>query len=55
MLNNLNILFPEIFLTTSIFFALMLGVFIKNSFNIIFNLSSVIILLTMLVTSTNSY
>ena len=46
MTNNLNILLPEIFLTLSIFSILMIGVFIKNSFNLIFNLSSLIILLT---------
>ncbi len=46
MINNLNILLPEIFLTLSIFTILMIGVFIKNSFNLIFNLSSLIILLT---------
>ena len=46
MLNNLNILLPEIFLTLSIFSILMIGVFIKESFNLIFNLSSVIILIT---------
>jgi len=46
MLNNLNILFPEIFLTLSIFLILMLGVFIKKSFNLIFNLTLLIILLT---------
>ncbi len=46
MINNFNILLPEIFLTLSIFSILMIGVFIKNSFNIIFNLSSIIILLT---------
>jgi len=46
MINNLNILLPEIFLTLSIFSVLMIGVFIKNSFNLIFNLSSLIILLT---------
>tara|TARA_Y100000813_G_scaffold86965_1_gene61712 strand:+ start:635 stop:2068 length:1434 start_codon:yes stop_codon:yes gene_type:complete len=46
MINNLNILLPEIFLTLSIFSILMIGVFIKNSFNLIFNLSSLIILLT---------
>jgi NADH:ubiquinone oxidoreductase subunit 2 (subunit N) len=38
MINNLNILLPEIFLTLSIFSILMIGVFIKNSFNLIFNL-----------------
>ena len=46
MLNNLNILLPEIFLTLSIFSILMIGVFIKESFNLIFNLSSAIILFT---------
>ena len=35
MINNLNILLPEIFLTQSIFSILMIGVFIKNSFNLI--------------------
>ena len=45
MLNNLNILLPEIFLTLSIFSILMIGVFYKKSFNLIFNLSSLIILL----------
>ena len=46
MINNLNILLPEFFLTLSIFSILMLGVFIKNSFNLIFNLSSIIIIIT---------
>ncbi len=45
MINNLNILLPEIFLTLSIFATLMLGVFTKKSFNIIFNLTSIIILI----------
>jgi len=49
MINNLNVLLPEIFLTLSIFSILMIGVFIKNSFNLIFNLSSLIILLTIAV------
>ena len=46
MINNLNILMPEVFLTLSIFSILMLGVFLKNSFNLIFNLSSIIIIIT---------
>ena len=46
MINNLNILFPEIFLSLSILITLMLGVFIKKSFNLIFNLSSLIIIIT---------
>ncbi len=46
MVSNLNILFPEIFLSLSIFSILMIGVFIKKSFNIIFNLTSLILILT---------
>ena len=46
MINNLNILLPEIFLTLSIFSILMIGVYIKKSFNLIFNLTSLIIILT---------
>ena len=49
MINNLNILLPEIFLTLSIFSILMIGVFIKNSFNLIFNLCSLIIFLTVVI------
>ena len=44
MINNLNILLPEIFLTLSVFSILMIGVFLKESFNLIFNLSSLIII-----------
>ena len=54
MINNLNILLPEIFLTISIFSVLMIGVFIKNSFNLIFNLSSIIILVTIAIIFNNS-
>ena len=39
MINNLNIMLPEIFLSLSIFSVLMIGVFIKNSSNLIFNLT----------------
>ena len=46
MLNNLNIMLPEIFLSLSVFIILMVGVFVKKSFNLIFNLSSIIIVLT---------
>ena len=49
MINNLNILLPEIFLTLSIFSILMIGVFIKKSFNLIFNLTSLIIILTTII------
>jgi NADH-quinone oxidoreductase subunit N len=46
MIYNLNILLPEIFLTLSIFSILMIGVFVKKSFSLVFNLSSLIILIT---------
>jgi len=45
-MNNLSVLLPEIFLTLSIFSILMIGVFIKDSFNLIFNLTSLILILT---------
>ena len=49
MINNLNIIFPEIFLSLSIFSILMVGVFIKKSFNLVFNLTSLIIVITILI------
>ena len=56
MITNLNILTPEIFLSLSIFSILMIGVFLKKSFNIIFNLSSLIIIVTIaiIISSPNS-
>jgi len=53
MINNLNILLPEIFLSLSIFSILMLGVFIKKSFNIVFNLTSLILILTIAIILNN--
>ncbi len=53
MINNLNIMFPEVFLSLSIFSILMLGVFIKKSFNIIFNLTSLIIIITITIILTS--
>jgi len=56
MINNLNIMFPEIFLSLSIFLILLIGVYIKNSFNLIFNISSLIIIvtITIILTSPNT-
>ena len=54
MINNLNIMLPEIFLTLSIFSILMIGVFIKKSFNLIFNLTSLIIIVTISIILTSS-
>ena len=54
MINILNILLPEIFLSLSIFTILMIGVFTKNSFNLIFNLSSLIIVITIAIIFNNT-
>ncbi len=54
MIDNLYIMFPEIFLSLSIFSILMVGVFIKKSFNLIFNLTSLIMVVTILIISTSS-
>ena len=53
MISSLNILLPEIFLSLSIFTILMFGVFIKKSFNIIFNLTSLILILTIAIILNN--
>ena len=53
MMNNINIMLPEIFLSLSIFSVLMIGVFIKKSFNLIFNLTSLIIIATISIILTN--
>ena len=49
MINNLNILLPEIFLAISIMTILMVGVFNKNSYNLVTKLSLFIILLTIFI------
>ncbi len=53
MINNLNIMLPEVFLSLSIFSILMIGVFIKKSFNIIFNLTSLIIIIVIAIILTS--
>ena len=53
MINNLNIMFPEIFLSLSIFLILLIGVYIKKSFNLIFNVSSLIIIVTIAIILTS--
>ena len=49
MINNLNILLPEIFLAISIMTILMVGVFNKNSYNLVTKLSLFVILLTIFI------
>ena len=38
-MDNLNFIFPEIFISLAIMFLLLLGVFKKNSSNLIYSLS----------------
>ena len=45
-MSNLELVFPEIFLSLSIMFLLILGVFKKNSPNLIQNISLIILLIT---------
>ena len=45
-MDQLNFIIPELFLTASIMILLMIGVFYKNSFNLIFKLSVIILLAT---------
>ena len=45
-MDQLNLIIPELFLTISIMILLMIGVFYKNSFNLIFKLSTTVLLAT---------
>ena len=47
---NLEFVFPEIFLSLSIMFLLILGVFKKNSSKLIQNISLIILLMTAVIT-----
>ena len=47
-MDQLNLIIAELFLTTSIMILLMIGVFYKNSFNLIFKLSIIVLLGTFL-------
>ena len=46
-MNNLNFIYPEIFISLSILFLLLLGVFKKKSSNLNFNLSIVSLITTL--------
>mgnify|MGYP001221753301 CR=1 FL=1 len=49
-MENLHLVLPEIFLSLSIMFLLILGVFKKNSFNLIHNMSLIVLLITAVIT-----
>ena len=47
-MNNLNLVLPEIFVSLSVMFSLILGVFKKDSSQLIFNLSLLTILIAII-------
>ena len=49
-MENLHLVLPEIFLSLSIMFLLILGVFKKNSFYLIHNMSLIVLLITAVIT-----
>ena len=49
-MENLELIFPEIFISLSIMFLLILGVFKKNSSKLIHNISLIILLITAAIT-----
>ena len=49
-MENLHLVFPEIFLSLSIMFLLILGVFKKNSSKLTQNISLIILLITAVIT-----
>ena len=54
-MNDLNFILPEIFISLSIMFLLVLGVFKKNSSRLIFNVSLLVLLITAIITLNETY
>ena len=48
-MNNLNYILPEIFISLSIMFLLILGVFKKDSSKLIFNISLIALFITAII------
>ncbi len=53
MIENLNILLPEIFLSISIFLILMIGVFVNKSYNLVTNISFLCLIILILIIFNN--
>jgi len=49
-MTNLNLIFPEIFISLAIMFLLIVGVFKKNSSNLIYNLTVIFSLIALALT-----
>ncbi len=54
-MNNIELIFPEIFISLSIMFLLILGVFKKNSSKIIHNISLLVLLITSVITFNETF
>jgi len=54
-MNNLNLVLPEIFISLSIMFLLILGVFKKESSKLIFNISLLVIFITTIITLNETF
>ena len=54
-MENLNLVLPEIFISLSIMFLLVLGVFKKNSSKITFNISLLVLLITAIITINETF
>ena len=52
-MNDLNLIFPEIFLSIFIMFLLLVGVFKKNSSNLVYNLSIVSLIIILFLNFNN--
>ena len=54
-MENLNLVLPEIFISISIMFLLILGVYIKNSSKLIYNASLLALLITAVITLNETF
>ena len=54
-MNNINLILPEIFISLSIMFLLVLGVFKKNSSKLVYNIALLILLFSIIITLNETY
>ena len=54
-MNNINLILPEIFISLSIMFLLVLGVFKKNSSKLVYNITLLVFLFSIIITLNETY
>ena len=54
-MNNINLVLPEIFISLSIMFLLVLGVFKKNSSKLVYNIALLILLFSIIIILNETY